>query len=272
LSVRLFISAIKANTVGSITDMARSARSQYAVSSVTPDFSGEGTSTPVKTENVTVTADRAVISIFPIRKTSSLGMSLLTVSLLAFIPMIVYLVAHLPSENGKSMILAIDIGVLGTLVPITVYLVMQAGNRITIDTSRYNITYRNALGNSVSFRYKSLSDSEFRIVYFSNTTAQSTFNRKGWAVFYRDNQIMFRLNMERWDVADLWWMSENLPARIVVVDDRTGFRYIEKLFPGYFPMFASKPVASFILVLLGTSFGLLSTFILWSILLHAFPA
>ena len=77
--------------------------------------------------------------------------------------------------------------------------------------------------------------------------------------------------MERWDVEDLWWMAENLPARIMVFHERTGFKYIEKRFPEYFPMFAVKPVLSGILIILGVFFGLATEFILWSIALHIFP-
>jgi len=252
--------------------MPRSPRSHYAVKYVTPDFLGEGESTPVKTGNVALTGDGETVSIYPMKRTSRLGVYMLTLGLLAIVPVVIYFISNLRDGDGRlGLVLAIDVGVLITLVPITLYLIMQTGNRITIDTKRHHFRYQTAIGNSVSFFHKTLSRAEFEIVYFSNTSAQSRFNRKGWAVFYRNKEMMFRLNMERWDVQDLWWMAENLPARIMIFHERTGFKYIEKRFPGYFPMFAVKPVLSGILIILAVFFGIVLEFILWALVFHIFP-
>ena len=248
--------------------MSKTSEPLYKVDSVVPDFSGEdGTSTPVKSDNVVLTHSGKV-SIFPIKRTSRLGLFLLVTGVFAVIPLVIYTLWHVPMGNTTfNTVIAWDIGILLTLLPFAAYLFMQNGNRITVDTSKSRFEYQTALGSSVAFYYTPV-EQDFNIVYFSNTSAQSRFNRKGWAAFYRGKEMLFRLNIERWDAEDLWWMAENLPARIMVIHERTGYKYIEKRFPGYFPMFAVKPVLSGILVILGVSALLLIEFLLWALAFH----
>jgi hypothetical protein len=235
----------------------------------TPYLSGDkGKSTPIKTQNVTVDKSQ-IISIYPERKTSRLGIFALLTSLAAVVPLLLYTMINvIPGKGSIDVTISWFIAILVTLVPVVIYMLMQRDNRIVISPDEGILRYRTALGTSVSFYIGEQTRSDFFIAYFSNTTAQSRFNHKGWACFYRGDEMMFRLNMERWDVQDLWWLSENLPARIMLIHERKGFKYVEKHFKDYYPMFASKPVLSGILIILGIAFGITTELMLWALALH----
>jgi hypothetical protein len=186
--------------------------------------------------------------------------------MIAFVPIIIFSLIQIPFHDLLfKTVLAWDGGALVIVLPILLYSLMQDGNRIVVSPLRSHIKYQNAFNSSVSFYYGDKTDANFSIVYFANSTAQTRFTKHGWAGFYRDNELMFRLDMERWDVDDLWWISENIPTKIMVIHQKTGFKYIEKKFHNYFPMFAVKPVLSGALIILGIAGGLLIEAILWSI-------
>lgn len=229
-----------------------------------PDFGGRGESTPVATDNV-LRRGTSGVSIAPGTKTSRLGITLTTIALIAIVPWLVtflYLITE-PYSEVASGVLAVDVGLLVTLAPVVVFVLMMNHNRITIDTQKMTFKYRNGLGKKVEFVYSMELPTEYRIVYFANTSAKSFFNRNGWACFYRNEKMLFRLNMDRWDWRDISWLAENLRSKVVYIEKARSVKYVEKHYPGYFPMYATMPNLSKMLVTLAGIAGLVIVATAW---------
>lgn len=194
-------------------------------------------------------------------KESKLGTWLFCALLFGIVPpgsLFIYHTTFPPMMRIALWALLLSVFILGLLV----FIFGNRRNVIQVDFTVPEVTYRTALGTSTVFR-TGPGQLKLDAVYFPNSSRLMMFNKQGWVCFYSGTHQLFRLNMDRWNIRDVKWLSDAISARLKITPKFTRISEIESDYPGYFPMYVSKPVLSWALIGIASLLAVLGEIALW---------